>query len=251
MTMAHRSLTRIAVPLTLALLPLSACSQDEKTDLNVLAAASLTETFQQLEKTFEDEHDDVDVKLSFGSSTTLAEQANEGAPGDVLATADQKSMDLAVDGGSVSGDPIQFATNALVLVVPADNPAGITGFDDFATTDWVRCDDEVPCGRLAVSLLEENKVTQEPVSREVDVKAVLAKITSGEADAGFVYESDAVAAGDAVKMFPVPGAENQLNPYFIGTLEQSEDSDLAREWVDLVNSDDGHKILNEAGFGQP
>ncbi|KRF13911.1 hypothetical protein ASG90_13945 [Nocardioides sp. Soil797] len=244
-------LTRLLVPAAVCLLlPLSACG-DDTTEIKVLAAASLTESFQTLEKQFEDDHDGVDVKLSFGSSTTLAEQANDGAPGDVLATADEKSMDLAVDGGSATGEPTKFATNALVLVVPADNPAKITGFDDFADSDWVRCDDEVPCGRLAVSLLEENEVEQEPVSREVDVKSVLAKIASGEADAGFVYASDAVAAGDDVKMFPVPGADEQPNPYFIATLDQSGDSDLAQEWLDLVSSDEGQKVLEEAGFSTP
>lgn len=248
--MARSPLTRLLVPAVVCLLlPLSACG-DGTTELKVLAAASLTESFQQFEKRFEDEHDGVDVKLSFGSSTTLAEQANEGAPGDVLATADKASMDLAVDGGS-AGDPTEFTANALVLVVPADNPAGITGFDDFADSDWVRCDDDVPCGRLAASLLEENQVTHEPVSREIDVKSVLAKVSSGEADAGFVYASDAVAAGDDVRTFPVPGAEKHPNPYFIATLEQSEDSGLADEWLELVSSDEGQQVLADAGFSTP
>ncbi|WP_067431633.1 molybdate ABC transporter substrate-binding protein [Nocardioides jensenii] len=246
-----RSLVTRVVPLALVLLlPLSGCSDDE-TELHVQAAASLTGTFQALEKEFEADHEGVDVKLSFGSSTTLAEQANDGAPGDILATADQQSMDLAVDGGSVAGEPAEFATNALVLVVPADNPGRITGFDDFADTDWVRCDDDVPCGRLAVSLLDANGVTANPVSRELDVKAVLAKVTSGEADAGFVYATDAVAAGDEVKVFDVPGAQDQLNPYFIAALKQAGDDDLAQDWLDLVNSDKGRTILTDAGFGQP
>lgn len=233
------------------LLPLNACSGENEKDLNVLAAASLTETFQQLEKEFESTHEDVDVKLSFGSSTTLAEQATEGAPGDVLATADEKSMDLAADGGVLTQDAEQFASNELVLVVPADNPAKITGFDDFADSDWVRCDDDVPCGRVAVSLLNENKVTEDPASREIDVKSVLAKVTSGEADAGFVYATDAVAAGDAVKVFDIPGADQEPNPYFIAPLEQAGDSDLAQEWIELVNSEKGRAILAEAGFGRP
>ncbi|QIX28815.1 molybdate ABC transporter substrate-binding protein [Nocardioides sp. JQ2195] len=244
-------MTRMLVPATVCLLlPLSACG-DDTMELKVLAAASLTESFQELEQRFEEDHAGVDVKLSFGSSTTLAEQANDGAPGDVLATADRKSMDLAVDGGSVGGEPTEFATNALVLVVPTDNPARITGFDDFADSDWVRCDDDVPCGRLAATLLEENQVDREPASREIDVKSVLAKVTSGEADAGFVYASDAVAAGDKVKTFPVPGAEDEPNPYFIATLEQSEDADLAADWLELVGSEEGQELLREAGFSTP
>lgn len=242
--------SRAAALLVIALLLplLSACSDDEQ-ELKVLAAASLTETFEALEEVFEAEHDGVDVKLSFGSSTTLAEQANDGAPGDVLATADKEAMDVAFEGGSVDGEPTVFAVNALVLVVPANNPAGITGFEDFADSDWVRCDDDVPCGRLAVELLRQNGVDEEPVSRELDVKAVLAKVTSGEADAGLVYATDAVAAGDAVQTFEVPG--EQVNPYYIARLEQAEDDDLGQEWLDLVASEEGRAILTEAGFGPP
>lgn len=242
----------LVVPLLLAaLLPLAACSSDSEKELNVLAAASLTETFEALATEFEKTHDGVEVKLSFGSSTTLAEQANEGAPGDVLATADQKSMDLASEGGSVSGDPQQFATNELVLVVPAANTAGVTGFKDFESSDWVRCDDDVPCGRVAVALLGENGVTAEPASREIDVKSVLAKVTSGEADAGFVYATDATAAGDQVKVFEIPGAKNALNPYFVAVLEQSKEESLAKAWLELLATAKGEAILNSAGFGQP
>ncbi|WP_082599283.1 molybdate ABC transporter substrate-binding protein [Nocardioides sp. Root151] len=247
--MRMRPLIAVSV---LTLLPLTSCSSDDdEKQLTVLAAASLTGTFETLASTFEDEHDGVDVKFNFGSSTTLAEQGVDGAPGDVLATADEKSMTIAEDGDALATDPVQFATNELVLVVPADNPAKITGFDDLADTDWVRCADDVPCGRLALSLLEENKVTAEPRSLEVDVKSVLAKITSGEADAGFVYASDAVAAGDDVLVFDVPGAAEQLNPYFIAPLDQNDSGDLAQEWVDFVSSDEGRKILDDAGFGKP
>ena len=250
---SHRHI--VVVPLLLAaLLPVASCSSDNDNkdkELKVLAAASLTETFEKLETEFEEANEGVDVKLSFGSSTTLAEQANEGAPGDVLATADEKSMDLASEGGSLGQDAQQFATNELVLVVPSANPAKITGFQDFASSDWVRCDDEVPCGRVAVSLLDENDVTTKPVSREIDVKSVLAKVTTGEADAGFVYATDAVAAGDKVQVFEVPGAENSLNPYFVAPLAQSGDESLAKDWIKMLTSPKGLEILTRAGFGQP
>ena len=215
-------------------------------ELTVLGAASLTDVFEELGATFEADND-ADVTFSFGSSTDLAEQVADGAPGDVLATADETSMTVAEDAG-VTGDVETFATNVLVIVTPPDNPAGIQSLDDLADATWVRCADEVPCGRVALGVLEDNGVTAEPASLEEDVRATLDKVVSGEADAGLVYATDAVAAGDSVNTIEIPGAESQLTSYFMTTLEQSEDSDLAQEWVDLVLSDEGRQALEEAGI---
>lgn len=249
----------LATVLTLGLLfPLAACGDDDGGDgdagggsdqLTVLAASSLTDVFEELGSTFEEKHD-VDVEFSFGSSTDLAEQAADGAPGDVLATADETSMTVAEDAG-VTGDVSNFATNVLVIVTPPDNPAGIESLADLADATWVRCADEVPCGRVALAVLEDNAITAEPASLEEDVRSTLDKVVSGEADAGLVYASDAVAAGDDVLTIPIEGAEEQLTSYFITALEQSEDSELAQEWVDLITSDEGRAALTEAGFTLP
>jgi molybdate transport system substrate-binding protein len=232
------------------LLPLTACSPGEDGDrqeLTVLAAASLTEAFTDLAAEFERTHDRVDVTFSFGSSTTLAEQAVDGAPGDVIATADDKAMQVAVDGDAVEGEPQTFASNTLVLVVPADNPAHIASLANLRGADWVRCADDVPCGRVATAVLDDNAFDGEPVSLEVDVKSVLAKVTSGEAEAGFVYASDAVAAGDAVRVVEVPHADEELTTYFIAPLGAG-DEDLSADWVDLVLSKRGQQALTDAGF---
>jgi molybdate transport system substrate-binding protein len=215
----------------------------------VLAAASLTDVFEELATPFEEEHD-ADVTFSFGSSTDLAESVADGAPGDVLATADEVSMTLAEDAG-VTGDVELFATNVLAIVVPTGNPAGIESLDDLADATWVRCADEVPCGKVAVALLDANGVTAEPASLEEDVRATLDKVVSGEADAGLVYATDAVAAGDQVEAVEIPGAEDALTSYSAATLEQSEDPDLAAEWVAWVTSEEGRAILADAGFGSP
>jgi len=246
----------------LVALPLSACGDDgavagaesgttTRTVLTVLAAASLTEPFEVLAEDFEAQHDGVRVELAFDSSATLAQQAVDGAPGDVLATADEATMRSAVDGGAVVQGPEVFASNVAVLVTPAVNPAGVTGFadlDDEAVT-YVVCVDSAPCGKLAAGLLGDAGITHEPASFEVDVKAVLAKVTTDEADAGVVYASDAVAAGDAVRAFDIEGASKRRNVYPIGTLEQSDEADLAAAFVDLVLSADGQEILADAGFG--
>jgi molybdate transport system substrate-binding protein len=240
------------------LLPLTACGneddggtagEDHGGTLTVLAAASLTDVFEELATGFEDEHG-VEVSFSFGSSTDLAEQVADGAPGDVLATADATSMGIAEDAG-VTGDVETFATNVLTIVTPAGNPAGIGSLDDLTDATWVRCADEVPCGKVALAVLEANGITAEPVSLEEDVRATLDKVISGEADAGLVYATDAVAAGDEVEAVEIPGAEQDLTSYFATTLEQSEHPDLAADWVAWVTSEEGRAILADAGFGSP
>lgn len=242
---------RALVALVVVLGSLTACGGDSESDtLTVLAAASLTGVFDELAQTFEAEHEGVDVQLSFGSSGTLARQAVDGAPGDVLATADEASMQVAADSDALDGDPALFATNTAVLVVPAGNPARISSAADLndAGVDYVVCVDTAPCGKAAATLLPENGVTAEPASEEVDVKAVLAKVASGEADAGIVYVTDATAAGDAVETVELAGAEEARQTYPIAVLAQSE-NDLAQDWVDLVLSTEGQQLLADAGFG--
>ena len=237
-------------------LPLAACGggdagagEADRAQLTVLAAASLTDVFGQLAVPFEAEHD-VDVTFSFGSSTDLAEQVADGAPGDVLATADSASMGIAEDAG-VTGDVATFATNVLTIVVPKGNPAGIESLDDLAGATWVRCADEVPCGKVALAVLDDAGVTAEPASLEEDVRATLDKVVSGEADAGLVYATDAVAAADDVEAVEIPGAEDEPTSYYAAPLEQSGDAELASDWVTWLGSDAGRAVLADAGFGTP
>ncbi|HEX6149070.1 molybdate ABC transporter substrate-binding protein [Nocardioides sp.] len=217
--------------------------------LTVLAAASLTDVYEDLADDFEAEHA-VEVDLALGSSTDLAEQAADGAPGDVLATADEASMQIAEHAG-VTGEVVTFATNVLVVVTPPGNPAGIESLDDLADATWVRCADVVPCGRVALDVLEANGITAEPASLEEDVRATLDKVSSGEADAGLVYATDAVAAGDGVETIEIPGADEHLTSYVAAPLEGAQDPDLAQAWVDLLTSQPGQRVLADAGFGLP
>lgn len=250
---------RLVLPGLLLLLPLAACgggSDDEQT-LTVLAAASLTETFTELAETFEDEHPGVDVQLVFGSSTTLAEQAVDGAPGDVLATADEASMTVAEGGDALSGAPAAFVSNSLVLVAPPDNPGGITTLADLDEPGvaYVRCARTAPCGAAAVALLDDAGVTAAPVSEEVDVKAVLARITQGEADAGLVYRTDARAAGDTVLEVATDDLDDYgpayANNYFIAPIAQGDTdvAELADDFVTFIDSADAAQVFGEAGFG--
>lgn len=228
-----------------------AVGDDDRRTLTVLAAASLTDVFTALGEQFEADHEAVDVELAFGSSTDLAGQAADGAPGDVLATADEESMTVAVDAGA-AGNPATFATNVLVIVTPPDNPAGIATPADLEGATWVRCADDVPCGRVALAVLEDAGVDAEPASLEEDVRATLDKVVSGEADAGLVYASDAVAAGSDVGTIPIEGATTRPTSYLIAGLAQAGDGgDLAQAWIDLVTGPDGRTALTEAGFTLP
>lgn len=242
--------TAVGALILSTVLALTGCGGEEKQALTVLAAASLTDVFEDLATEFEATHDGTTVEFSFGSSTGLAEQVADGAPGDVLATADQTSMQLAEQAG-VTGDVEVFATNVLTIVTPPDNPAGIESLDDLEGSTWVRCTDEAPCGKVAAAVLADNDITAEPASLEEDVRAALDKVVSGEADAGLVYATDAVAAGDDVASVAIAGAESEPTSYFTTVLDQSVDTDLAQEWVDLVTSDEGLAILEQAGFGKP
>jgi molybdate transport system substrate-binding protein len=236
----------------LALLPLTACGGgNDDTTITVLAASSLTGTFTELGKEFEKEHSGVTMRFAFDSSATLAQQATGGAPADVLATADPTTMDSAKS--AQAGTPKTFATNRLVLVTPADDPGQVTAFSDLdkSSVQWVTCVPTAPCGIVADALLRADHISGKPVSQEVDVKSVLAKVTEGEADAGLVYTTDAQAAGNQVRALPIPGSGQQVTSYPIVVLKQSDHADLAREFVDLVTGPKGRQVLDQAGFGKP
>lgn len=239
---------RAIAPAALAMLLLVAgCGSDDDETLTVLAAASLTDVFEDLAASFEEAHD-VEVDVSFGSSTALAEQVADGAPGDVLATADPESMAIAEEAGVV--DQVrQFTANELVIVTATD--ADVTGLDDLADVPWVRCADEAPCGRVAVSVLGRQGITAEPVSLEEDVRAVLDKVVTGEATAGLVYGSDAAAAGDSVRTVRIPGALRHLASYRVAVLDQAQDDELGQAWLDLLTSEEGRLALIDAGFTMP
>lgn len=223
------------------------------TTLTVFAAASLTSSFEQLGKSFEDSHDGVDVEFNFAGSSDLVAQIQSGAPADVFASADDANMEKLTAEDLQGSDPELFATNTLEIATPPDNPADVQSLEDLADPDLnlVVCAPEVPCGAAAQSVAEAGGVTLEPDSEEQSVTDVLGKVTSGEADAGLVYVTDVIAAGDDVQGIDFPESESVVNNYPIATVADSENADLAQEFVDLVLGDEGQQVLADAGFGQP
>lgn len=218
--------------------------------LTVFAAASLTDSFTELAEDFEEANPGVEVRLSFDGSSGLVDQIAGGAPADVFASADEKNMDRAVDEGLVAGEPVLFATNVLTLITPPGNPAGITGFDEsLEGTRLVLCAEGVPCGNATRALAESAGLELQPVSEESKVTDVRGKVTSGEADAGIVYTTDATAAGDAVEAIEISGAEDDPNRYPIAVLAEAEHPDLAQQFLDSVTGPDGRAVLASYGFG--
>lgn len=242
------------------------CENDEETDgsgsgesegggqseLVVLAASSLTDAFGRLEHTYEADHPDVEVQLSFDASSTLAEQVVSGAPGDVLATADERTMQTVVDEG-LAGVPLAFAQNSLIQVTPPDNPAGVQELADLDSgeVEFAVCVPDAPCGAATERLFELVDVSADPVTEEANVRDVLTRVTEGEVDAGLVYVSDAQAASEDVHAIEIPQADQALNSDVIAPLSEASDPGAAQAWVDLVTSDKGQQVLTDLGFLPP
>jgi molybdate transport system substrate-binding protein len=238
--------------LLLALLTLSACGPAGASgrEVTVLAAASLTDAFTELGDAFEAANDAVTVRFGFAGSQQLATQVVEGAPADVLATADMAQMEIVAAAGATAGAPTPFAGNRLTIAVEPGNPLAIGTLADLADPDLalVLAAEEVPAGRYARALIDAADVALAPASLETDVRAVLAKVALGEADAGIVYVSDVVAAGDDVSRVDLPDDHDVTASYPIALLAGARSPDLGQAFIDLVQSDEGQAVLAEHGF---
>lgn len=247
--------------MTLALL--SACASNTPrpaTDkLTVFAAASLTEAFGEIATVFETAHPGVGVALNFAGSNTLRAQIEAGAQADVFASANAREMDTLVANGFVAESAAQiFLANRLVIITPTENQAGFSSFDDLALPGLklVLAAEEVPVGRYARQMLEnagadfKAKVLANVVSNETDVKQVLAKVQLGEADAGIVYASDAVASPE-LPVFEIPPEWNVRAEYPIAPLKNAPQPELTADFIAFVLSPQGQSILQKWGFSTP
>jgi molybdate transport system substrate-binding protein len=219
----------------------------------VFTAASLKKSFTEIADRLKTDNPGTDVEISAGGSSDLATQITQGAPGDVFASADVKNMDKVKNAGLLSGDPISFASNTLTIVTAPGNPKHIASFKDLAQQGLsvVVCQEQVPCGSATNKVEDAIGVKLAPVSEETQVTDVLTKVTSGQADAGVVYVTDAASAGDKVTSVPFPESSKAVNTYPIAVLKQSKNPELAKKFVDLVNGEAGEKILAAAGFARP
>jgi molybdate transport system substrate-binding protein len=237
---------RRAAALAVLALVAGGCGGDENGQLTVYAASSLTEVFQEL---------DPDARYNFAGSDELATQLREGAEADVYAAASPKHPDQLY-GEELLDEPEIFATNRLVIVVPKDNPAGIASLTDLqrAGVKLVVGAEGVPIGDYTREVLEKARrprVLANVVSEEEDVKGVLGKVRLGEADAGFVYATDAKAAGDDVRAIELPDEIQAEVRYPVAVVASSKHDAEAREFVELLRGERGQRLLREAGFGPP
>ncbi|MFW5792141.1 MAG: molybdate ABC transporter substrate-binding protein [Desulfohalobiaceae bacterium] len=224
--------------------------------LTVSAAASLTDAFTDIEQAFEAAHPGVNVVMNFASSGALYRQIEQGAPVDVYASANPKWMDRAEAAGFVlAGSRVAFAGNDLVLVVPRGNRAkvhflgGLTG--PLVTTVAVGTPETVPAGQYAKNALAAAGLWETLHPRLIfceSVRQVLDYLRRGEVDAGFVYRTDAVKAGDLVQVV----ADVQLDTpvtYPMAVLRQASETELARAFVGFVTGPQGQELLQKRGFG--
>jgi len=214
--------------------------------LTVLAAASLSESFKEMGTAFEATHPGSKVTFSFDSSSALATQANNGAPADLFASADQANMKKVTDAGNATG-PKVFAHNKLAIIVAKGNPKKVKGLADFSKLTFVLCAPEVPCGRYGTEALSKAGVKAQPKSLETNVKAVVTKVTTGAADAGIGYVTDAKAAASA-EGIEIPDAQNVIAEYPLAVLKQSANANLAYAFLDFILGPAGQAVLAEYGF---
>lgn len=223
-------------------------SRGTSSEITVFAASSLTSAFEELGDAYEGEHRGVDVKFNFLSSSDLAAQIEQGAPADVFASADQPNMERVTDAGVASEDAQVFVHNKLEIIVPPDNPAGVRGLSDLAKDDLVvsLCNEECPAGRYAFEIFDNAGINVKPDSLEQEVKAVVARVSLGEADAGIAYVTDTQAAQGEVTGVSIPDDVNVLATYPIVALRDAPRP--AQDFVDFVLSDKGQSVLMEYGF---
>jgi len=216
-------------------------------ELTVFAAASLTEAFTDIAADFTAAQPEVKVVFSFAGSNDLVTQIGQGAPADVLATADTGTMD---DAGDLVTGPRPFAANKLIIAVAPGNPLGITGLDDLSSRDVkvVLAAPEVPAGKYADEILSRAGVDVEPVSLEVTVKGVVTKVALGEADAGIVFATDVTASGGDVDGVTIPDEANVVAVYPLAAVTASASAGDAGDFIAFVLSADGQRILADHGF---
>jgi molybdate transport system substrate-binding protein len=244
---------------------LSACGGtsnigSEAHTLTVYAAASLTDAFTEIGQAFEASHVNVTVLFNFGGSQNLRTQIEQGAMADVFASANTKEMDTLVSQNIVeAGAPKVFLTNQLVVIMPKDNPGGIASLEDLSKPGLklVLAAEEVPAGRYARQVLDnlsaqfgvdyEDKVLENVVSNEDNIRQAVTKVQLGEADASIVYVSDAVAVPE-LQRIEVPADVNVIAEYPIAPLTGSENSELAEAFIAYVLFAEGQAILKKWGF---
>jgi molybdate transport system substrate-binding protein len=230
-------------------------------DVIIFAAASLREACTELQRPFEQAHQGVHLRFNFAGSQELRTQLENGAPADVFISADRRQMDEAAKAGLV-GQELLLLSNSPVLIVPSSNPAGLKRFVDLPSVKrLVIGTKEVPIGNYTSQVLDKasatlgsdfrSRVEARVVSRELNVKQVLAKVVLGEADAGIVYASDAASAGAQVQVVPIPPEFNVVAHYPMAVVKRASYPSVANAYVQFLASPAARAVFARFGFGPP
>ncbi len=219
----------------------------------VFAAASLKPAFTQIGQQFKAENPGAGIDFEFAGSSELATQLSQGATADVFASADTAQMDTVSKAGLLAGNPANFASNTLVIVTAPGNPKKVGSFADLGKPglNVVICQKPVPCGSATQRIEDSTGLHLNPVSEELSVTDVLNKVTTGQADAGLVYVTDARSAGSNATTVNFPQAAAAANVYPIAVLKKAPQPTLARKFVAMVTGDAGQNILAQSGFAKP
>lgn len=237
----------------LLLASVAACGDGgDGNEVVVFAAASFTEVMAEWEAGFEAQRPDVDVRVSLAGSSSLREQILDGAPVDVFVSANEANMDALVMAGVVS-NPLPLAETQLEIAVPAGNPGGVEGLEDFSDGDLLigLCAAGVPCGDFARRVLERAGVDAAVDTEEADVRSLVTKLIADELDAGLVYRTDVLAAGPALEGIAIPARVNVGTASQIATLDDAPNPLPATDFVSYVRSDAGRAVLVDFGFEVP
>jgi molybdate transport system substrate-binding protein len=232
--------------------------------VTVFAAASLTDAFNEIGRSYQANHSGTNISFNFGGSQVLRTQIEQGASADVFASANLKQMNALKDQGFTNNSSITvFAKNKLAIIVPAANPANITNLSDLARSGikLVVGTKDVPCGDYTIQMLNntanvtaygpdfKNRTLANVVSQEPNVNGIVTKVALGEADAGIVYVSDVpLQYKDEVQTIAIPDSVNVVAQYPIGVLTGSKNAQEAQSFIDLVKSPAGQTILQKYGF---
>lgn len=247
--MTRRTTLAVALAAAVALLGAGCTSTTADGDsprITVAAAASLTDVFTTIGPAFT-EATGIEVSFSFAASSAIAEQIRGGAPLDVFASAGTTAMEPLAAEQHVTG-VTAFASNSLMIAVPAGNPGGVTDMSDLARVSVVVCQEQVPCGVATASLFERNGLAISPVSYEPDVRSVLTKIETDEADAGVVYVTDVAARAEKVEGITIPTDDNVMTTLQAAVVAETGNPDAAASFVAFLTGPEAQAALAAAGF---
>jgi molybdate transport system substrate-binding protein len=250
---SRRALVAALAPIIFISACTSSSESQSQTTLEVYAASSLATPFVEAGVAFERDHPGIKIQFNLGASSDLARFVQEGAPADVFASADVANIDKVESQDLLDSPSVIFATNYLEIIVEKGNPLNISSLEDLSNPDliFITTNPDVPIGKYTAEVLKKAGVTIAPDSFENNVKGIMLKVASGEADAGIVYHSEVIASEGQVEGIKIPTEFNIVAKYPIGIIKNSANKNQAQEFIDFLLSPKGQALLTQYGFKTP